>query len=284
MSSIIRTENLSYTYLASTPWETKALKNINLEINRGEILGLVGPTGSGKTTLALHFNGLLIPSTGKVFIDNIDISRSDVDKKKIRQKVGMIFQYPEHQLFEETVFDDIAFGPRNLKLPENEVNKRVQEAMELMNLEFDTYKNRSPFSLSGGEMRRVALAGVLAMKPEVLVMDEPTAGLDPGGREELLGKIDDFCRNKGLTVIIISHGMEEIASLADRVIILDEGEIIASGTPREIFLQERWLKEHHLGIPDYTRLMFLLNLRGIKARTDIITIEEAKEEIMRIWS
>lgn len=283
-NSVIRTEELGYTYLAGTPWERLALMGVNLSIPRGSIAGIVGPTGSGKTTLALHLNALLTPSQGKVFVDGTDLAAPGLDLREIRRKVGMVFQYPEHQVFEETVFEEVAFGLRNMGLSREEIPLRVQEALESMDLPFASLRDRSPFTLSGGEMRRVALAGVLAMRPEILVMDEPTAGLDGLGRERMLRQIHSFSRDEQMTVVIVSHGMEEIASLVDQVYILDSGKILKSGPPREIFLEREFLDEHHLGIPEYTRLMHLLIRRDIPVRADVLTLEEAKAEILSKWS
>jgi len=283
-STVIRTEELGYTYLAGTPWERQALLGVNLSIPRGSIAGIVGPTGSGKTTLALHLNALLTPSQGKVFVDGADLAAPGLDLREIRRKVGMVFQYPEHQVFEETVFEEVAFGLRNMGLSRDEIPLRVQEALESMDLHFASLKDRSPFTLSGGEMRRVALAGVLAMRPEILVMDEPTAGLDGLGRERMLRRIHSFSRDMQMTVVIVSHGMEEIASLVDQVYILDSGKILKFGPPREIFLEKEFLEEHHLGIPEYTRLMHLLIRRDMPVRADVITLEEARVEILSKWS
>ncbi|MFH0803157.1 MAG: energy-coupling factor transporter ATPase [bacterium] len=283
-NSVIRTEELGYTYLAGTPWERQALLGVNLSIPRGSIAGIVGPTGSGKTTLALHLNALLTPSQGKVFVDGADLAAPGLDLREIRRKVGMVFQYPEHQVFEETVFEEVAFGLRNMGLSRDEIPLRVQEALESMDLHFASLKDRSPFTLSGGEMRRVALAGVLAMRPEILVMDEPTAGLDGLGRERMLRRIHSFSRDMQMTVVIVSHGMEEIASLVDQVYILDSGKILKFGPPREIFLEKEFLEEHHLGIPEYTRLMHLLIRRDMPVRADVITLEEARVEILSKWS
>jgi energy-coupling factor transport system ATP-binding protein len=258
--------------------------SVNLSIPSGSIAGIVGPTGSGKTTLALHLNALLTPSQGKVFIDGEDLAAPGMDLREIRRKVGMVFQYPEHQVFEETVFEEVAFGLRNMGLLKEEISLRVQEALESLDLHFTSLKDRSPFTLSGGEMRRVALAGVLAMRPEILVMDEPTAGLDGLGRERMLRQIHSFSRDEHMTIVIVSHGMEEIASLVDQVYILDSGKILKSGPPREIFLERKFLDEHRLGIPEYTRLMHLLIGRDIPVHADVLTLEEARAEILLKWS
>jgi energy-coupling factor transport system ATP-binding protein len=282
--TVIATEGLGYSYLAGTPWERRALEDVNLKIPRGSISAIVGPTGSGKTTLALHLNALLSPTHGKVFIDGEDLSSPELDLRKVRRKVGMVFQYPEHQVFEETVFDEVAFGLRNMGLEAGEISLRVQEALEGVDLSFLTLKDRSPFTLSGGEMRRVALAGVLAMKPDILVMDEPTAGLDGAGREKMLLKIRSVSRLENITVVLVSHGMEEIASLVDRVFILDGGKLIKSAPPRDIFQDLEFLEKHRLGLPEYTGLMHLLLKRGIPVRADVLTLDEARAEILSIWS
>ncbi len=281
---VIRTEGLHYTYMAGTPWERTALRGIDLSIPKGAIAAVIGPTGSGKTTLALHFNGLLKPSRGRVFVGETDLSAPGLDLRSIRKKVGMVFQFPEHQVFEETVFDEVAFGLRNFGYPEREVPGRVREAMEGLDLSYETLKDRLPLSLSGGELRRVALAGVLAMKPEVLVMDEPTAGLDPHNRKRLLEKLRCLSREEETTVVLISHGLEEIASLADLVFILEEGRILLSGAPREIFADDSLLRHHHLDIPEFTRLLLLLREKGFPAATGCLTLEETRDEILRLWN
>ncbi|MHC9539384.1 MAG: energy-coupling factor transporter ATPase [Vulcanimicrobiota bacterium] len=277
---VIETDDISHVYMRDTPFETKAIKGVTLRIRRNEILSIVGPTGCGKSTLIQHLNGILRPSSGKVSVDGQDIWERNVDLKKIRQKVGLVFQYPEHQLFEETVFDDVAFGPRNLGISEEEVYQSVKAALLFLDLPFERIKERSPFSLSGGEMRRVALAGVLAMKPRVLVMDEPTAGLDPLGKKKLQNKIIELQREQGTTIVLVSHAVDEIAEVSHRIVVMKEGEILLEGTPGEVFSRHEELKSSHLLLPQYAQLMKLMNEKGIKVREDIYTLKDAHDEIV----
>jgi len=277
---VIETDNISHVYMRDTPFETKAIRGVTLRIRRNEILSIVGPTGCGKSTLIQHLNGILKPSSGKVRIDGRDIWEHNADLKKVRQKVGLVFQYPEHQLFEETVFDDVAFGPRNLGISEDEVYQSVRSAMLFLDLPFERMKERSPFSLSGGEMRRVALAGVLAMKPEVLVLDEPTAGLDPLGKKKLQNKIIELQKEQGTTIVLVSHAVEEIAEVSHRIVVMKEGEILLEGTPGLVFSKHDELKSSHLLLPQYTQLMRLINEKGMKVREDIYTLKDAHDEIL----
>lgn len=279
---IIKIENLNYIYNPGTPFEKMALKDINLNLSRGDFIGLIGHTGSGKSTLVQHLNGLIKPTSGKIIVDGIDITSKDMDLRKIRQKVGLVFQYPEHQLFEETVYKDIAFGPKNLELGEEEIETRVKKAMELVGLDYNSLKDRSPFELSGGQKRRVAIAGVLAMKPEVLVLDEPTAGLDPRGRDEVLGRIQGLYEEEGITIILVSHSMEDIARLVNRIVVMHEGKIAMEGSSKEVFKQAEKLEQMGLGIPQITTFMRQYKRKGNKVRDDIITVEEAKEEILKL--
>ncbi|MGI6365884.1 MAG: energy-coupling factor transporter ATPase [Bacillota bacterium] len=272
-------ENLSYIYSPGTPWAAKALDQVDLEIQDGEIIGLIGHTGSGKSTLIQHFNGLLKPTSGIITVQGIRIGEKGVNLRKLRQKVGLVFQYPEHQLFEETVYADVAFGPKNLDLGPQEVEERVRAALTAVGLDYSEVKDRSPFELSGGQMRRVAIAGVLAMEPEVLILDEPTAGLDPRTRNELLGYLQSIHRERGITLIIVSHSMEEVASLAHRIIVMDRGTIYAQGSPREIFGRGDELRSIGLDVPSLTRLMLALKDRGLNVPTDILTLEEARRAI-----
>jgi len=278
----LKLEGVCYTYQPNSPYETPALKNINLEIHEGEFVGLIGHTGSGKSTLVQHFNGLLKPTAGKVTVDGIDISAKGVKLKEIRQKVGLVFQYPEHQLFEETVFEDIAFGPKNLGLPQHQVVKRVKKAMAMVDLEYDRFKDMSPFILSGGEKRRAAIAGVLAMAPKYLILDEPTAGLDPRGRDEILEKIDHLHHKEGITVILVSHSMDDVARLAQRLVVINQGEIFYNDRSRTVFAAHKELQHMGLDIPTVTKLMIRLKEKGWPVRSDLLTIEEAKEEILKI--
>ncbi len=278
---IIKIENLNYVYNPDTPFEKKALNNINLNIARGDFIGLIGHTGSGKSTLVQHLNGLIKPTSGSIIIDGIDITSKETNLREIRQKVGLVFQYPEYQLFEETVYKDVAFGPKNLGLEEDEIESRVKKAIELVGLDYNSIKDRSPFELSGGQKRRVAIAGILAMKPEVLVLDEPTAGLDPRGRDEVLGRIQSLYEEEGITIVLVSHSMEDIARLVNRIIVMYEGEIAMEGETREIFKQAEKLEQMGLGIPQITTFMRQYKKKGNEIRDDIITVEEAKKEILK---
>lgn len=278
----IRLENVSYSYLEGTPMAKVALQNVTLEIEAGEFVGLIGPTGSGKSTLIQHFNGLLLPISGKVYVDGVDLTRKDTQLRFIRQKVGMVFQYPEHQLFGETVLEDVGFGPRNGGLSEEDVIKRVREALSYVGLDYEAIKDHSPFELSGGQKRRVAIAGVLAMRPSVLILDEPTAGLDPEGREEILGEIKHLHEERGITVILVTHSMEDVARLVDRLIVMEQGHVALDGTLVEVFRQAGRLKEMGLGVPQITELMLELKAQGLAVNTDIFTVEKAEEEIIRI--
>ena len=278
----IKVESLCYTYNPGTPFARTALEDINLEINDGEFVGIIGETGSGKSTLIQHFNGLLRPTRGRVLVDGVDIWQKDVRLKDIRQKVGLVFQYPEHQLFEETVFADVAFGPRNMGLDEDEIGMRVRRALEMVGLDFEAVKARSPFELSGGEMRRVAIAGVLAMEPSVLVLDEPVSGLDPRGRDELLEELTRLHGKFEYTVVLVSHSMEDVARLAKRLVVMHRGRVVADGPVREVFRMTDLLRETGLGVPQVTELMHELARRGKDVRTDVLTVEEAKVELLRL--
>lgn len=278
MSIII--EDLNHVYMPNTPFESLALKDINWDIQDGEFWGLIGHTGSGKSTLIQHLNGLLKPSSGRIIIDGVDIHGKGVRMKNIRQKVGLVFQYPEHQLFEETVERDVAFGPRNMGLSEKEVTNRVKEALESVGMRYSQIKDKSPFELSGGQMRRVAIAGVLAMKPSVLILDEPTAGLDPRGRDEILDEIVQLRKQRKITVILVSHSMEDIAKLVDKLAVMHQGQMVRTGTPKEIFRDYKGLTQIGLGIPQITELMLKLRERGKNVPADILTVEEAKAELL----
>jgi len=274
-------ENINFTYNLHMPFEVKALKNINLEINEGEFIGLIGHTGCGKTTLIQHFNGLLQPTSGKVYIEGLDINKKGVNLKIIRQKVGLVFQYPENQLFEETIFQEIAFGPKKLGLPEEKIEKRVRESLEMVDLDYNFYAERSPFSLSGGEMRRVALASILSIRPKMLVLDEPTANLDPQGRNKILSEIKAIHDNFGITVLLVSHNMEKIAEIVERLLVMHKGEIIFNGTPREIFEKHADdLLKVGLGLPQVTKCMHELKAKGKKVFTGVLTVDDAEKEIL----
>lgn len=277
----IRVENLTFKYMPDTPFEKLALDDINLEIKKGEFVGLIGHTGSGKSTLIQQLNGLLKPTSGNIYIDDECITKKGVDMKKIRQKVGLVFQYPEHQLFEETVYKDVAFGPKNLGLSDDEILKRVKRALEIVGVDFEENKDKSPFDLSGGQRRRVAIAGVLAMEPEVLILDEPTAGLDPRGRDEILNEIKNLHKEYKMTVILVSHSMEDIARLVDRLIVMYKGKNILTGEPREVFKNIETLENIGLGVPQVTYLSRELKKRGFDIREDVITVEEAMDEILK---
>lgn len=273
----IACEGLTYTYLRGTPLETVALRGIDLEVRTGELLAIIGPTGSGKSTLVQHFNGLLRPTSGTVRINGEDLWAPKTDRRRARQRVGLVFQFPEAQLFEETVRRDVAFGPRNLALPDDVVADRVEEALTQVGLDPTQFGERSPFGLSGGEMRRVAIAGILAMQPRVLVLDEPTAGLDPQGREELLTRFEGLHR-QGLTIVLISHDMDVVARLAGRIVVLHEGRIILEGSPREVFAREAELQAIGFTLPQAARLARLLRERGLPV-DDMLTIGEARRAI-----
>lgn len=277
----IRLENVYFTYSLGMPFETEVLKNINLEINEGEFIGLIGHTGCGKTTLIQHFNGLLKPTSGKVFVEGIDINKKGVKLKLIRQKIGLVFQYPENQLFEETIYQEVAFGPKKLGLPEEKIEKRVREALKIVDLDYNLYAERSPFSLSGGEMRRVALASILSIRPKMLVLDEPTANLDPQGRDNILSEIKKVHRDFGMTVVLISHNMEKIAEIVKRLLVMNRGEIIMDGSPQEIFEKHaNDLIKIGLGLPQVTECMYELKKRGKEVYTGVLTVDDAEKEIL----
>jgi energy-coupling factor transport system ATP-binding protein len=277
----ITVKNLNHIYMPNTPFESVALKNVNWNIRDGEFWGLIGHTGSGKSTLIQHLNGLLKPTSGEIYIDGENLHSRKVKMKIIRQRVGLVFQYPEHQLFEETVEKDVSYGPKNLGLPEDEVLARVKDALNLVGLDYTKIRDKSPFELSGGQMRRVAIAGVLAMRPKVLILDEPTAGLDPRGRDEILDEIVTLRKKRNLTVILVSHSMEDIAKLVDKIAVMHRGEIVLTGSPKEVFKDYKGLNAIGLGIPQITELMIKLAERGIKVSTDVLTVKEAREEIMK---
>jgi energy-coupling factor transport system ATP-binding protein len=278
----IKIENLNFKYMVGTPFEKKALDDVSLEIENGEFVGLIGHTGSGKSTLIQQMNGLLKPYSGNIYVDGVCITEKGANLKKIRQDIGLVFQYPEHQLFEETVYQDIAFGPLNLGLSEDEVKIRARRALNIVGMDFDEYKDVSPFDLSGGQKRRVAIAGVLAMEPKVLILDEPTAGLDPRGRDEILGKINDLHKEYKMTIVLVSHSMEDVAKLVDRLIVMYKGKNILEGKPREIFMEIETLEKIGLGVPQVTYLLRELKNKGFDVREDIITVEEARKELLRL--
>ena len=260
MSIVI--EHLNYVYMQGGPYETKALNDVSLTINDGEFIGLIGHTGSGKSTLVQHLNGLIMPSSGRVLVDGLDLADKNTDRRAIRRRVGLVFQYPENQLFEETVAKDIAFGPKNLGLDEAEIDRRVRTAMRRVALDYDKIAERAVFELSGGQMRRVAIAGVLAMEPQTLVLDEPCAGLDPRGREEILGLISDLHRESGTTIVMVSHSMDDVAALAERVIVMNHGSVVMDGTPREVFAKGEELRAIGLDVPQAVELAQKLREKG----------------------
>lgn len=277
----LEVKHVSYIYQEGSPTASHALQDISLNINEGEFLGIVGHTGSGKSTLIQHLNGLLKPTTGEILVDGVNINQKDAKKlKELRMQVGIVFQYPEYQLFEETVEQDIAFGPRNLGLSEQEVQQRVKNAMQLLRLDYETLRRQSPFDLSGGQKRRVAIAGVIAMQPKYLVLDEPTAGLDPKGRQDFLEQIAALHR-QGMTIVMVSHSMDDIAHYAQRMIVLEHGQIALQGTPQEVFSHPAELEAIGVGVPTLTRLLLELKAQGLAVRTDLIQIDEIKSEILR---
>ena len=261
--------------------EHEALRNVSLAIEDGEFVGLIGHTGSGKSTLAQHFNGLLKPTAGKVYVDDVDIFSKDVSLRSIRQKVGMVFQYPEYQLFGETVFEDVAFGPKNMGVSDSELQDRVDQALTLVGLDL-SLKERSPFELSGGQKRKVAIAGVLAMQPQILILDEPTAGLDPKGRDEVLSLVAHLHQKENKTIVLVSHSMEDVARLAQRLVVMAHGEIALEGPPEVIFRQADYLEAIGLGVPQVTRLLQVLQKRGFDVDPDHYTIESVEGEIVRL--
>ncbi len=278
----IKIENLNYVYMPNGPFEKIALKDVSLEINDNDFLAIIGHTGSGKSTLIQHLNGLIKATSGKIIVDGIDITEKDVKLIEIRKKVGIVFQYPEYQLFEETIEKDIAFGPRNLGLSEIEISNRVKNSMEMVGLDYELYKDKSPFDLSGGQKRRVAIAGVIAMNPKVLILDEPTAGLDPKGRDDILGQIKVLHDKYNMTIVWVSHSMEDVAELALRVVVMNEGTIAFEGSPKDVFKQTNKLEEIGLGVPQVTYLMKALKNKGFKVSDDAFTVEQAKTELLSL--
>lgn len=276
--AIIACQALTHVYLRGTPLEATALRGVTLEVRAGELLAIIGPTGSGKSTLIQQFNGLLKPTSGDVRVAGLDLWGPDADRRRARQQVGLLFQFPEYQLFEETVLRDVAYGPKNLGLPDETVAERVDEALQSLGLDPARFGDRSPFTLSGGEMRRVALAGVLAMRPKVLVLDEPTAGLDPRGREELLHRIEALHAD-GQTLVVVTHNMDEVARLADRVVVMHQGWVLMEGPPSEVFRRGDELQRIGLGLPQAARLVHILRSRGVPV-ADALTIEQARAAII----
>lgn len=280
MSIVI--EHLNYVYMQGGPYETRALDDVSLTIHDGEFIGLIGHTGSGKSTLVQHLNGLILPTSGKITVDGMDLAEKGTDRRAIRRRVGLVFQYPENQLFEETVAKDIAFGPKNLGLDEAEIDRRVRTAMRRVALDYDKLAQRSVFELSGGQMRRVAIAGVLAMEPQTLVLDEPCAGLDPRGREEILGLISDLHRESGATIVMVSHSMDDVAALAERVIVMNHGKAAMDGAPREIFSRGEELRAIWLDVPQAVELAQKLREKGFDVPEGIYKIEEVRAAVEAI--
>ena len=275
-------ENVSFTYSPNTAFEIHALKNINMEIRDGEFIGLIGHTGSGKSTLVQHFNGLMKATSGKIYYNGENIYGEGYSMKELRGKVGLVFQYPEHQLFEVDVLTDVCFGPKNQGLSKEEATERAIKALEMVGLKEKYYK-QSPFELSGGQKRRVAIAGVLAMEPEVLILDEPTAGLDPKGRDEILDQLKRIHEERGITIILVSHSMEDVAKYVGRIIVMNQGEAMYDGTPKEVFSHYKELEKIGLAAPQVTYIMNALADKGFCVGTEATTIEEATEEIFRAY-
>ena len=279
----VEIKNLSHVYSEGSPFEFQALKDIDITIEDGSFVGIIGHTGSGKSTLIQHLNGLLTPTSGTVLVDGEDIfSKKKNELIQLRHRIGLVFQYPEHQLFEETVHKDVAFGPKNQGLSEDEINQRVQQSIKMVGLNYDDVKDKSPFELSGGQMRRVAIAGVLAMEPSVLILDEPTAGLDPRGREEILAQIKYLHRKKRMTVILVSHSMEDIGRLVEKILVMNAGEVVFYDTPNHVFTEIETLERIGLAVPEVTYLMRKLKEKYPEIRADIFTVAAAKDEILKV--
>lgn len=278
----IKVENLTHIYMPKTPFEKVALDNVNIEIKDGEFVALIGHTGSGKSTFIQHLNGLLEATSGTIIVDGLDITKKQINLTDVRKKVGLVFQYPEYQIFEETIAKDIAFGPKNLGLTEDEIKTRVIESMNMVGLDYETYKDQSPFDLSGGQKRRVAIAGVIAMKPTTLILDEPTAGLDPKGRDDILEQISKLHKEYNMTIILVSHSMEDVAKIAERIVVMNHGKVELQGKPSEVFKEVDKLEKIGLGVPQVTYLVRELRKKGFKISDDVFTIEGAKKELLRI--
>lgn len=278
----IKIKDLTHKYNEGTPFEKTALKNINIHIKDGTFLGIIGHTGSGKSTLIQMFNGLLKPTTGQVFVKGIDIHSEGVNKKQIRQSVGLVFQYPEYQLFEMTVYDDVAYGPKNLGLEGDALKERIEKSLRAVGLGEEFWK-KSPFELSGGQKRRVAIAGVLAMNPDILILDEPTAGLDPKGREELFGQLKKMHEESNLTIVLISHSMEDVARYAKELVVLYRGEVAFAGETREIFKHRKELEQIGLGVPQIRHIMDELKDKGMKIDNNVLTVEEAAQKLIQYF-
>ena len=278
---ILEVKNLTHIYGDNTPFKTDAVKNVNFSIEKGEIVGIIGHTGSGKSTLVQHLNGLLKPTDGEILLEYQNIWEKPKEIKRIRSRVGLVFQYPEYQLFEDTVYKDIAFGPKNMGLNEEEINRRIIEICELVGIKKE-YFEKSPFDLSGGEKRRVAIAGVMAMQPEIIVFDEPVAGLDPKGRNDVIKMISDYRKKYNATVLIISHNMEDMAVLADKLIVMNKGELVLFDTTENVFKQHAFLKSIGLNVPMVTQVMLSLKEKGIDVPDNIFTVKKAVDYLLSV--
>lgn len=279
----IKLDNVNYIYGQGTAYEKHALKNINIEVSDGQFIGLIGHTGSGKSTLIQHFNGLMKATSGTIYYNDKNIYDKEFSMKELRSKVGLVFQYPEHQLFETTVFKDVEFGPKNLGLDAIEAARRAKEALQVVGFPEEMYE-ASPFELSGGQKRRVAIAGVLAMQPQILILDEPTAGLDPRGRDEILDQIERIHKERKITVILVSHSMEDVAKYVERIIVMNKGEVFFDGTPKAVFAHYKELEQIGLAAPSVTYLMHELKQAGLPVSTKATTVEEASCEILSWWN
>ena len=279
--AIISVENLTHTYGAHSPFEKHAIRGVTLDIEQGELLGIIGHTGSGKSTLIQHLNGLLRPNDGRVLLDGKDIWEKPKEIRAVRFRVGMVFQYPEHQLFEDTIYKDIAFGPKNMGLSEEEIDRRVRQAAAYVGLD-EALLDKSPFDLSGGEKRRAAIAGVMAMEPEVLILDEPTTGLDPRGREQILSMIQDYRNTRGTTVLLVTHSMEDVARVADRVLVMADGQVAMLDTVQAVFSRAEELEAIGLTVPAVTKTLLLLQRAGVAVDTAAYTVEQATAQILSL--
>ena len=280
MEPILQIEHLTHTYSAGTPFQRSAVDDMNLSMMDGEFLGIIGHTGSGKSTLIQHLNGLLKPTSGRILLQGRDIWADPKKMRDVRFQVGLVFQYPEYQLFEETVYKDIAFGPKNMGLDEADIDRRVRDAAAFVGLT-EAMLDKSPFELSGGQKRRVAIAGVIAMEPKVLVLDEPTAGLDPRGRDDILARIQDYHRAKNASVVLVSHSMEEIARNVDRIVVLSDSHVFMEGTPRQVFARADELEQVGLDIPQVTKVALALRRRGLPVDTAVYTVEALRDALLR---
>ncbi|MBQ2455809.1 MAG: energy-coupling factor transporter ATPase [Firmicutes bacterium] len=279
----IEVKDLDHIYNAGLAYETYALKHVSLTLDRGELVCLIGHTGSGKTTLVQHLNGLLKPDKGQVLADGVDINEKSPQARALRRKIGLVFQYPEYQLFEETVFKDVCFGPKNMGLSEEECAKKANDSLKLVGMDPDEVGDKSPFALSGGQKRRVAIAGILAMDPEVLILDEPAAGLDPAGKKAILSCIKGIKEERNICILLISHNMEDVAEIADRVLVMDKGSLVLDGPPGEVFAQRQALRDMGLAAPPAARFMEMVAAGGGPVSADVLTLDDAAREIIRVY-